>query len=81
MAHMHNVWFNEDNNIYQLANIPKLENNVQDDTESIERDGFSSIRKSKYESWKLISSFEADTLEDIVTEFQSISRFHQDLKE
>lgn len=64
MAHMHNIWFNRDNHIYRLSKDFEVEKKV----ESTEQD-----------SWVLIASFDADTLENIVDGFHSISKAHQNL--
>lgn len=67
MAHMHNIWFNKINNAYQLAKFPELE-----DT-SLNNEGI--IAKS----WIVIGTFEADTLETVVSNFTSISNAHQNI--
>lgn len=69
---MHNIWFNEAKKVYQLAKLPELDNDQYIGKKSVDK------LLSNYEHWVLIGSFEADKLEDIVSEFQIISRNHQE---
>lgn len=63
----HKIWFNAKNQAYQLANIPQLESQIHINT------------KQNINDWKLIGSFEADSLVQIVSTFHEVSKAHRSI--